>query len=400
MIGDSYCAGANSYVDAAQGGDPRFNGTDYANEVADGTRRMKILNHATTDLEDYGAYRIIAGVPALGNSVTHPLLNLRGDGTATAGIVGPDQGFFLDARTGHPDAEYVVMLKLGVSGSTLLGGRKSVIVSNIEADPSDSEYAIVTVEDGYDYYNTDGWTTTLTGLSDSGISGLSDGVSYQTTLLTLTTFRIYHGGSISGSYSGGVSARIPRWNWDADNDSVWPYLEAAWATLQAELDADGKYPDVRGIVVPGMGLNDAFAGNDTDDFLTAYTEWLADLRALFTTRSSPSPTLPIAASKLKTYAYNNGDATVAAAVTAINAALDSLASSDSAFAVHSLDATDGNESDKDRFPINSDKVHLTGDGVIEQGYELWDTLQSIDQSCANVEGASSSSGSSSIEAVS
>jgi hypothetical protein len=111
--------------------------------------------------------------------------------------------------------------------------------------------------------------------------------------------------------------------------------------------------------------------------------------------------LPIAASRLKTYAYQNGDATVSAAVATINAAIDTVALADSAYAAHSLDAADGNESDKDRFPISSDLVHLTGDGVIEQGWELWDTLASIDQSCANVEGAApSSSGSSSIEAVS
>lgn len=400
MLGDSYCTGANSYLDAQQGGDARFDGTDYAAEVTAGTRRIKILNHATNALEDYGAYRIISGVPALGNSVTHPILNVRGDGTATASIIGSDQGFALDARSGHPDAEYVVLLKLGVSGATLLGGTQSYTVSSIEADPDDSDYALVTVDGGYWYYNPAGWNVTFTGVDDSGLSGISDGVSYATTLSTLTTFRIYTGGALSGTYSGGLIVNVPRWRWDKASGSIWPYLEAAWASMQSLLDADGKYPDVRGIFIPGLGLNDCLAGNTVANYQAAHTQFLADLRDLLTTRSSPSPVLPIAQSKLKTYAYNNGNATVAAAVATVNAALDANAAADSGFAVHSLDATDGNESDKDRFPIKSDEVHLTGDAVIEQGYEGWDTLQSVDQSCANVEGVSSSSGSSSIEAVS
>lgn len=403
MLGDSYCTGAAPYLDAASGKDPRYDGTDWASDVAAGTRRIKILNHSTVDLEDFGGVRKVGGVQLFGNSVTHPILNLRGDGVALASIVGPDQTFALEARAAHPNAPYVVLLKLGVPGATLLGGTQNYPVATLQPDPTDGQYALLTVTGGYWFYTAEPWTVTLTGTDASGVGGLSDGISYAATLRSLTELRIFHGGSLSGSYGGGVTVKVPRWSWrkTATVGAIWPYLTAAWSQLQALLEADGRYPDVRGIVIPGLGLNDALAGNNTANWQAGYEELLANLRDLFTTRSSPSPVLPIAASRLKTYAYNNGDATVAAAVSTINAAIDSVAISDTAFAAHSLDAADGNESDKERFPMSSDKVHLTGDGVLEQGWELWDTLASIDQSCANVEGAASgSSGSSSIEAVS
>jgi len=401
MLGDSYCNGANSYLDAATGGDPRFDGSDYASEVSAGTRRIKIWNHSTQTLEDYGAVRKVGGVQELGNSVTHPILNIQGDGTATTAIIGPDQTFALEARAAHPDAPFVVVFKLGVSGSTLLGGTSSYVIDSVAADPDDSDYAIVTVAaGGYGRYQVSSFAVTFSGMDDAGISGVTDGVSYTATFRTLTEFRIYHGGTVSGSYAGGASVAVPRWRWDKDSADIWPYLTDEWGNCKAAIEAAGYYPDVRGVAIPGLGLNDALAGNATSGFQAAYTDLVTDVRDLATTRSSPSPLLPFAASNLKTHTYNSGDATVATAVTAIQTAIDAAASADSGLAVHSLDAADGNESDLKRFPINSDNVHLSGDGILEQGRELWDTLQTVDQSCANTTNTASSSSSDSIEAVS
>ena len=73
---------------------------------------------------------------------------------------------------------------------------------------------------------------------------------------------------------------------------------------------------------------------------------------------------------------------------------------DSGFATHSLDAKRCDETDLDRFPINDDEIHLSFDGIIEQGYELWDTLQTVDQSCTNSESVvSGGEGSDLIEVV-
>ena len=400
FFGDSYGVGGDSGVEyAIASNDPAYDGTDYEQEVANGTRRIEMFNVVTGQFEAYTGVIKNGSIRLPGNSNTTLLeLGQGADGSILppGRTVGPDQSLLRDARKHHaPDTIYV--FKFCVGGSNCTGGRAGYSVASIAADPADPNYALIelplgTVHRRFDFTAT--YTVELVGSAGSGMSGLND-QEYTAQSTDLNKLRVHVGQTVSGSYSGGMTVKIPVWNWSKDANDLWPLLVAAKARFDAAMVARGLCPDFRGLFVPGLGMNDAQFG-DPDAYPAKFAQLVADWRALLTTRSNPAQKLGISMSRVRS--LPKASSTLQAAIAEIQAHQETYATTDTAFRLGSLDSPDDTDGELTEAPVSSGGIHLTAHGVLEQGHDLWNDFVTIDTSCAANPDLSSSSSSSSSSA--
>jgi hypothetical protein len=141
--------------------------------------------------------------------------------------------------------------------------------------------------------------------------------------------------------------------------AIWPTLEAGWLRCKQQcIEVTGRVPDVRMVIVhQGEG--------DTEAALYPYyldhlREFIADLRALFTTNTRSADLLPVGIVKTKEI---EGGSYTGTGLTQVRAAQFTAAQDEGNFLV-----------DIDDLPHRSDLVHLSGEGTIRAGRRIVETI--------------------------
>lgn len=380
VVGDSYGAGTANYLWAWTNGDPNYDGTH------EGPRGIKVYDWRSGSFQEYTAVAYANGLAIPGNGNTFEVYdsNLA---------VGPEMSFFLERKKAHPSTE-VRFLKLSVNGAGLTDIRLtnqvqtvtvvgSTVTIEVPGSPSGAQYGhgrnvpgqVIAVE--------------IAGMATGGISGIPDGI-YSATVVDFRTLTITVAG-VTGTYTAGATVKVPQPDWRRSSADLWPYLEDGFRAACDAILAEGKLPDVRGVVV-FEGTNDALFG-DPSAWLEQAQQFVADLRELLTTRSAPTPALPIAWQMVRSLPNPPGGQTAIDNIAAMRASAIALAAADPALAVFDLDSTNENDLEATRVPIATDDIHLTGEGYLTAGKLAENALASVDQSCAAVPGSEGGSAS-------
>lgn len=369
--GDDYAQGSVSYLSAFYDSDQAHDGTQVFGQG------IKVWDESAGEFQDYAPVDRVTGSAQPGNSNTHPTWNLN-PGNLEGGpgsLVGPDVSLNPALRARHSDPIYIV--KLGVTGSALTDAARvlSVVgttpVETEDEDPPAVDLTTSVAHGRYDY--TTSVQVTVSGLSTVGVPDGTYAATPQSPNVLRIELASAAGGGVPATGAGAVS--VPRPDWRKASADIWPAMtamrDAAFAAIR-ELDRE---PDVRGVFLPGLGLNDALYG-ETGDYQAALVQLFADLRDEWTTRSAPTPALPIVLGKLRTSGEYAGGTATTVDVSAIQTAQSAVCAADAAAEL----------ADADAVPFNSDDQTLTFAGYVQLGQLLDAAFDAVDQSCSAVEG--------------
>lgn len=372
IAGDDIAAGTVSYLSAYYDANQDYDGTQNFG------RGIQMWEHSETAFGDFAAVERSTGSAQPGNSNTHPTWNLN-PGNLEGGpgsLVGPDLSLLPLTKARHTSPIYVV--KLGVPGAALTTSSRSLRVigtSVVEIGDEDDDQVDLVTEAPHGRYNYSATVVvTVSGLDSVGVPA----GTYTATPQDPSTLRIPLGGAPSGGMpaTGTAYVSVPRPSYVESDADIWTAMTTARDQAFSAIRADGLEPDVRGIFVPGMGLNDALYGV-TADYQAALVQWFADLRDAWTTRSQPEPALPIVLGRVRTSSEYVGGAATSVYISAVQDAQSAVCSADAAATLV----------DSDTCAFNSDDATLTYEGYLDLGRLLHAAFDDVDQSCSAVEGS-------------
>ena len=380
-LGDSLCAGTVSYFAAALSQDENYDGTH------DPARAVKVFDFRTGEFEDYTAVTYVGGNALPGNSNTFEVWNSNP-------AVGADISLFLERTKAHSQGARFV--KIGVNGSGITDIRLdrdidtltingSVLRVSVPADQSGAQYGHGRATIG------ESIVVELEGLLGAGITGVADGL-YTATVVDYAQLDIETNASPAGGYTAGAIVKVPQPDWRRSTGDLFRYLEDAITQAFDAIEREGGVPDVRGVFL-SLGTNDALFG-DADSYLTNMRLFRDDLRDVLTTRSVPSPALPVVLGRLRSNPNYPGGAAVQTAVATIQAAQATFAADDTATVLADFDSVNEADLEITRVPIATDNIHTTMEGFKWMGFILENAFATVDQTCAAVPATESGQGAS------